>query len=118
MDGPGVAGRTQESDVTCAHAVPSARCTAVQVIINCGALPCLLNLLVASHKKSIKKEACWTISNITAGTKWALRGWARGWGVGPLRDKEGPGTVCTRRRGSHAREWVGRPQPGGGPHSG
>lgn len=40
-----------------------------QVIINCGALTCLLNLLTTSHKKSIKKEACWTISNITAGTK-------------------------------------------------
>lgn len=40
-----------------------------QVIINCGALSCLLNLLTTSHKKSIKKEACWTISNITAGTK-------------------------------------------------
>ena len=39
------------------------------MIINCGALPCLLNLLQTSHKKSIKKEACWTISNITAGTK-------------------------------------------------
>ena len=40
-----------------------------QVVINCNALPCLLNLLTTSHKKSIKKEACWTISNITAGTK-------------------------------------------------
>ena len=40
-----------------------------QIVINCGALPCLLNLLQTSHKKSIKKEACWTISNITAGTK-------------------------------------------------
>lgn len=40
-----------------------------QVIINCGALPCLLTLLTTPHKKSIKKEACWTISNITAGTK-------------------------------------------------
>lgn len=44
-----------------------------QVIINCGALPCLLNLLTTSHKKSIKKEACWTISNITAGTKEQVR---------------------------------------------
>ena len=26
-----------------------------QTIINCGALPCLLNLLTTSHKKSIKK---------------------------------------------------------------
>lgn len=41
----------------------------LQVVINCGALNCLLNLLTANHKKSIKKEACWTISNITAGTK-------------------------------------------------
>ena len=40
-----------------------------QIIINCSALPCLLNLLTTSPKKSIKKEACWTISNITAGTK-------------------------------------------------
>lgn len=40
-----------------------------QVVINCSALTCLLNLLTANHKKSIKKEACWTISNITAGTK-------------------------------------------------
>jgi hypothetical protein len=40
-----------------------------QVVINCGALHCLLTLLTANHKKSIKKEACWTISNITAGTK-------------------------------------------------
>ncbi len=40
-----------------------------QVIINCGSLSCLLHLLKTSQKKSIKKEACWTISNITAGTK-------------------------------------------------
>ncbi len=40
-----------------------------QVVINCGVLGCLLGLLTASHKKSIKKEACWTISNITAGTR-------------------------------------------------
>ncbi|XP_044480947.1 importin subunit alpha-like [Mangifera indica] len=31
------------------------------------ALPCLLNLSTENYKKSIKKEACWTISNITAG---------------------------------------------------
>lgn len=40
-----------------------------QIVINCSALPYLLNLLTTSPKKSIKKEACWTISNITAGTK-------------------------------------------------
>jgi hypothetical protein len=40
-----------------------------QIVINCNALPYLLNLLTTSPKKSIKKEACWTISNITAGTK-------------------------------------------------
>ncbi|MFQ6652825.1 hypothetical protein Gotur_024505 [Gossypium turneri] len=38
-----------------------------QCIINHQALPCLLNLLTNNYKKSIKKEACWTISNITAG---------------------------------------------------
>lgn len=40
-----------------------------QTIINHGALPCLLSLLTHNHKKSIKKEACWTISNITAGNR-------------------------------------------------
>lgn len=40
-----------------------------QCIINHQALPCLLNLLTGNYKKSIKKEACWTISNITAGNK-------------------------------------------------
>lgn len=32
-------------------------------------LPCLYQLLSNNHKKSIKKEACWTISNITAGNR-------------------------------------------------
>ncbi|KAF5452290.1 hypothetical protein F2P56_027304 [Juglans regia] len=40
-----------------------------QFIITHGALPCLLSLLTHNHKKSIKKEACWTISNITAGNR-------------------------------------------------
>lgn len=40
----------------------------LQVIINFNALPWLLNLL-SSSKKGIRKEACWTISNITAGNK-------------------------------------------------
>ncbi|CAE5966388.1 unnamed protein product [Arabidopsis arenosa] len=40
-----------------------------QWVINSGALPCLANLLTQNYKKSIKKEACWTISNITAGNK-------------------------------------------------
>lgn len=38
-----------------------------QVAINCGVLSALLSLL-SSPKDSIRKEACWTISNITAGT--------------------------------------------------
>ncbi len=37
-------------------------------MINVSALPCLLSLL-NSPKKGIKKEACWTISNVTAGNK-------------------------------------------------
>ncbi|CAN4113626.1 unnamed protein product [Withania somnifera] len=40
-----------------------------QVMIDHRALPCLLNLLTQNYKKSIKKEACWTISNITAGNR-------------------------------------------------
>ena len=44
-------------------------CCVFQFIINNQALPCLLALLTNNHKKSIKKEACWTISNITAGNK-------------------------------------------------
>jgi len=39
-----------------------------QLIIDCGALP-LLNSLVQSSKRGIKKEACWVISNIAAGNK-------------------------------------------------
>lgn len=39
-----------------------------QAIINCSVLPCLHNLLTTG-KESIRKETCWTISNITAGNK-------------------------------------------------
>ncbi|PIO28011.1 hypothetical protein AB205_0066830, partial [Aquarana catesbeiana] len=39
-----------------------------RVILNCSALQSLLHLL-SSPKESIKKEACWTISNITAGNR-------------------------------------------------
>jgi hypothetical protein len=39
-----------------------------QTVIDGGALPRLLALL-NSPKKGIRKEACWTISNITAGTR-------------------------------------------------
>lgn len=49
--------------------LPDFGVTLCQAIINHGALPCLLSLLTHNHKKSIKKEACWTISNITAGNK-------------------------------------------------
>ncbi|OIS99847.1 importin subunit alpha-1b [Nicotiana attenuata] len=40
-----------------------------QCIINHQSLPRLLNLLNGNHKKSIKKEACWTIPNITASNR-------------------------------------------------
>lgn len=40
-----------------------------QFVIDNQVLPCLYQLLTQNHKKSIKKEACWTISNITAGNK-------------------------------------------------
>ena len=38
-----------------------------QVVIASGALPALLALL-SSTKEGIRKEACWTISNVTAGS--------------------------------------------------
>lgn len=44
-----------------------------QVIIDHQALPLLVNLLTNNYKKSIKKEACWTISNITAGNKGQIQ---------------------------------------------
>ncbi|XP_021691613.2 importin subunit alpha-4 isoform X2 [Hevea brasiliensis] len=40
-----------------------------QCIIDNQGLPCLYQLLTQNYKKSIKKEACWTISNITAGNR-------------------------------------------------
>lgn len=38
-----------------------------QIVISSGALPALLSLL-SSPKEAIRKEACWTISNVTAGS--------------------------------------------------
>lgn len=46
--------------------------TQTQIILNCGALPCILNLL-DSKKQSIQKEASWTISNITAGNRQQIQ---------------------------------------------
>ncbi|CAO2837615.1 unnamed protein product [Amaranthus hypochondriacus] len=43
--------------------------TQTQFVLDNNVLPCLNQLLSQNHKKSIKKEACWTISNITAGNK-------------------------------------------------
>lgn len=43
-----------------------------QVILNCGALPCILSLL-GSDKETIRKEASWTISNITAGNRQQIQ---------------------------------------------
>lgn len=43
-----------------------------QVILNSGALPCLLHLL-SSVKESVRKEACWTLSNITAGNRQQIQ---------------------------------------------
>ncbi|CAH8362374.1 unnamed protein product [Eruca vesicaria subsp. sativa] len=45
----------------------------VKCVISHGALLGILSLLLHNHKKSIKKEACWTISNITAGNRTRFR---------------------------------------------
>ena len=37
-------------------------------MIHSGALGCLQPLLSPHHSRSVKKEACWTLSNITAGS--------------------------------------------------
>ncbi|CAL9046140.1 importin subunit alpha-1b-like [Musa acuminata AAA Group] len=55
-----------------------------QYVINHQALPCLLNLLTHNHKKSIKKEACWTISNVTAGNKEQIQAVIAAGIIGPL----------------------------------
>ncbi|KAJ4905469.1 Importin subunit alpha-3 [Raphanus sativus] len=39
-----------------------------QTVVDHQVLPSLLVLIKKNYKKSIKKEACWTISNITAGS--------------------------------------------------
>ncbi|KAG0481007.1 hypothetical protein HPP92_011575 [Vanilla planifolia] len=57
-----------------------------QYVISHGALPYLLNLLTQSYKKSIKKEACWTISNITAGNKEQIQAVIEANIIGPLVD--------------------------------
>ncbi|KAK9084398.1 hypothetical protein Scep_030869 [Stephania cephalantha] len=44
-----------------------------QFVIENRVLPCLYQLLTQNHKKSIKKEACWTISNITAGNRGQIQ---------------------------------------------
>ncbi|XP_043815205.1 importin subunit alpha-4 isoform X2 [Manihot esculenta] len=47
--------------------------TQTQFVIDNQALPRLYQLLMQNHKKSIKKEACWTISNITAGNRTQIQ---------------------------------------------
>jgi importin subunit alpha-1 len=39
-----------------------------QYAIDCGALLALSNMIY-TKKKSVRKEVCWTLSNITAGTE-------------------------------------------------
>ncbi|CAN1196476.1 Importin subunit alpha-1b [Linum perenne] len=55
-----------------------------QCMIDHQVLPVLLNLLSNNHKKSIKKEACWTISNITAGNVNQIQAVIQAGIIGPL----------------------------------
>nr|KAJ0190671.1 hypothetical protein LSAT_V11C800442100 [Lactuca sativa] len=64
--------------------IPALRTVGNIYIINHQALPCFLNLLTNNHKKSIKKEACWTISNITAGNKEQIQTVIEANIIGPL----------------------------------
>merc|ERR1712137_301249 len=45
-----------------------------QVAISCGCLPALKHMLDTHPKKSIKREVCWTLSNITAGSQQQIQG--------------------------------------------
>lgn len=69
-----VALTVKSSEAALAFASADPAVDLAQVMINCGVLSCLMSLLMTNHKKSIKKEACWTISNITAGTKVGEQG--------------------------------------------
>ncbi|KAK1385591.1 Importin subunit alpha [Heracleum sosnowskyi] len=55
-----------------------------QCIIDNGALPRLRSLLTHNHKKGMKKEACWTISNITAGNKGQIQAVIQAGLIGPI----------------------------------
>ncbi|KAL2556615.1 Importin subunit alpha-1 [Forsythia ovata] len=55
-----------------------------QVIINSGALPCLVNFLTQNYKKNVKMEACWTISNITAGNRDQIQAVIEAGSISPL----------------------------------
>ena len=46
--------------------------TQTQIVLNCSVMQCLVHLLT-SPKESIRKEACWTISNITAGNRQQIQ---------------------------------------------
>lgn len=55
-----------------------------QCIINFQALPRLRTLLLTTQKKGIRKEVCWTISNITAGTPAQIKAVIDADLIGPL----------------------------------
>ena len=47
--------------------------TETQAVLNAGVLPMLKMLILHAPKEAIRKEACWTVSNITAGTPEQVR---------------------------------------------
>ncbi|KAK9218744.1 hypothetical protein WN943_007381 [Citrus x changshan-huyou] len=55
-----------------------------QYILNCGALPYLLDLLVHNHEESIKKVVSWIISNITAGNREQIQAVIDAGLIGPI----------------------------------
>lgn len=67
-----------------------------QVIINCGSLPALLSLL-SSTKDGIRKEACWTISNITAGNSSQIQAVIDAGIIAPLINLLANGDFKTRK---------------------
>ena len=58
--------QTQVNSIPILHLFHIENSFSFQLVLDAGVLPHLLTLL-QSPKESIKKEACWTLSNITAG---------------------------------------------------
>ncbi|AES92104.2 armadillo/beta-catenin-like repeat protein [Medicago truncatula] len=81
------AGTSENTKLLIDHgAVPILALGNIAVVINHGSLQCLLSLLTHDHNKSIKQEACRTVSNITAGNREQIQAVIEAGLIAPLVD--------------------------------